>query len=238
MAHEELETLKAELFTPELDVRASEGPDRPVKVRLVELRTKAEKIDQDSEHFTKIGLDPARFSSALRTYAKALESAHSLFSHTPEELSAAEAVMKEYDDPAMKKIRGEIYSRLNYLCEFEGHHDLRLPLKRISEGDDIKDTILDLNGCFELAQHKSEDLARFAYGAEKIALLGEIYEKVSQAYPKVKAGDSMEIRARELRNRVFWYAQSYERKLREIVFPMVFSGDSSWRQRYASEYNR
>ncbi len=235
MAHEALERLKLKVYTPEIDARASQGPEYPVKAKLVDLRTKITKINQDSDHFAAMGVDHTEFTTELTDIANGLESAMVLFSYTPEEITEAEKVMADFGGK-LDNVRAQVYSRLNYLCEFKGHDDLRTPLKAIAVGDDVKDTILDLSGCFELAQRKSEELATLNYGAEQIAELGDIAKKVSLAYPMVKAGDQLELKARELRNRVYWYSVDYERKLREAVFPMVFCGDGSWRERYASDY--
>ncbi len=236
MAHEALERLKEKLYTPELDARVSQGPEYPVKAKLVDLRTKANKIMQDSEKFTAMGIAPEEFTNSLNSVADALESATILYNYSPEEFTQAEEVMSTYDSDILKETRAQVFSRLNFLCEFKGHDDLRSPLKKIAEGDDVKDTILDLSGCFELAQHKSVELAELNYGEAEIAELGKIAQKVAKAYPMVKSGNALELKARELRNRVYWYCVDYERKLREAVFPMVFCGDSSWRQRYSSDY--
>lgn len=233
MAHDVLESLTPTLLSPTYDDQAERSPDMTVRDKVNDLRHKAQVVDNESEHFVNFGFSVEEVKKPLTDAADALESAYILHQSFLSVITDAESVMKEYG-PKIEAMRNEILARLTYISKQPGHEDIQKNVATISLNDDISDTIMDLGTCYEVALLKAEPLNERNYSMERIEELGEVFKKVSQAYPVAKAGEGDERDAMLLKNRAFWHAVEQERILREDILPMVFWDDYSWRSRYVS----
>ncbi len=237
MSHEVLQALTDTLNGSTYDDHAEKLPNMGVRHKVSDLRIKAKKVEQDGTHFEKVGLTADEFAQQLLDSADALESSHLLFTTMGDLQSAASKVMHEYGD-TLESLRNEVMGRLRFIANMDGHPELKPALFKISQGDDKADTIMDLGSCYELAQRKADALAKRNYSAAQIAELGEIYSKVSKAYPQVQVREKESLDALQLRNRAFWHAVKVEKDLRDYVLPMVFWENGDWRARYRAESRR
>jgi len=111
-------------------------------------------------------------------------------------------------------------------------------LEEISDGDKHDDAIQDVNDTIELVEKHFDDLAIHDLSYERLIEAKDILSKVTKVYPQVMGDNPSSKRAKEFRDRAFWYLCKLEKELKEIELPQVFNDNHERHKQYESHYKR
>ncbi len=237
MEHPELSeltpTIKSVISTEQL----TKALTMPVEAKLADLTINANQLEEDAPHFEAFGIDWNSRRDLILTSVAALRSAETLFTVSSKESAEALQVWQDHKDP-LYHWRSEAMARLGFYAKLTNDTALRKALDKISDGDGHLDAIQDVHETIELADIHFEGLTQNNLTAERVAEVKEMMVKVTDAYPKVLAGEKGDNSAKELRDGAYWYLCSLEKELKEDELPLVFFDNYNRRMEYGSNYFR
>ncbi len=237
MAHEELAKLQTKFFTEVPQEQLNKKITMPIEAKLKDLTLNADQIVADAHHFEMSGINWIERHTSILQGVAALKSADEHYTFATQENAKAEMIWSENKD-ALYKWRRESMARLGYLSKHKNDLELARRLDDISDGDRHQDAIMDVMKTINLAEKHFNELSKHSLTSERLIEAKDILSKIRKVYPQVMGEDQSSHKAKELRDRAFWYLCKLERELKDIELPHVFKNNHAKQREYESHYRR
>ncbi len=237
MEHPELTELTPAIQSEISSEQLAKALTMSVEAKMSDLTINANQIEEDGHHFEAFGINWKSRRAAILSSVAALRSAETLYTVSSKESAKAIQVWQEHKDP-LYHWRSEAMARLGFYAKKSKDSALIKSLDKISEGEGHLDAIQDVHETVELTEIHFEELAKNNLTIERVAEAKDMLAKVTEAYPKVLAGEKGDKSAKELRDGAFWYLCSLEKELKETELPLVFFDNYARRMEYGSNYSR